>query len=110
MAAEKVKEVDKEKLKELKAKHGKLFCTVSAGQEFVFRRASPEEFEHWNARISEPKDRLDAMRQLCVDCIVLPEEKELDRVFTELPMLPMSLGARIAEKGGLVEASEVKEL
>jgi hypothetical protein len=98
------------KIDALKAKHGKIFQTGVDKRPFLFRKPSADEFERWQIRASDPKERTASFRELCMVCIVDPPESELDSILDQNPGYAMSVGAKILEKAGLVEADEVKEL
>jgi hypothetical protein len=94
--------IDEKKLAELKAQHGEvLSLETKAGEDVVFRMATPEEFDRFLVEHTDPQSRPAAFRTLCLVCAVYPERGEMAALLRAKPGIAMKLGDHLTDFCGL---------
>lgn len=103
-------DLTKEKIEELKTKHGADIAGFSVlGQVFVLRTPTRPEFRRCMDRSDGGTGKSsDALEELASACVVFPEQAEVAALFTRKPGIALKLGNRALEMAGVVEAEEVK--
>jgi hypothetical protein len=89
--------IPKDKLDELKAKHGaNLYTYASDDLDFAFRRPASAEYRKHQMQIATDRaNTFDATEALIKACVVYPDREELDRILEDWPGLVNDLGGEI---------------
>lgn len=104
--------VDEATLAELKAKHGELFQLRAAltGDVVVVRRPPEPLWRRFRTQMMDPGKKAYAPEQMLLDCIVHPERKTVQAMFTALPGLVETFAGELATLGGAGQDVQKKAL
>jgi len=106
-----VADLTKEKIEELKQKHGDVAGFSILGQVFVLRTPTRPEFRRCMDRSDGGTGKSsDALEELAASCVVFPDAAETAALFTKKPGIALKLGNKALEMAGVVEVEEVKLL
>jgi hypothetical protein len=99
----KAEDLTKEKVAELKQKHGNDLRVIDApnGDIVVIHKPSKFTWARWTSHINDEKrDRSQTVRDLVNGCLAAPEESVASALFDEYPVMPSAISDVIAEMGG----------
>jgi hypothetical protein len=108
---EKIAEKLKDKITELKSKHGgELHLLVAAGEYCIATTPSPAQYQQFKDYAADDRKRTHALETLTRACVVYPDPAGLDVLLERKPGLATSFGGKLTELAGAVEEVEAKKL
>ena len=101
-----------DEFEELRTKHRKIAVYRTEEGVVVFKKPSGGDYDRYVEKLAsgdkKSGTKLAAARELCYSCRLVPSAEDLQRIFEELPGLPLSVAGELSELAGASLQAEGK--